>query len=309
MASWRAVIDARIPSEEPEAIAQQWAQRTGFQDLPLVVGIDKLSFVFRVDAESAQKAEAEAEATLKRSFEGAEVVHVHVEPEPVALWTYCLPYDNGAAPNPYWGVCTLAICKPVIRRDAQVGDWVVGTGSKNSPIGDVSGSVVYAMRISAKVSMAEYDVLSRTQLPNKIPVWNHKDRRRRLGDSIYDFESDPPAQRPGVHLADNRATDLGGQYVLLSDHFYYFGDHPIQLHDDLLPIVRQGPGHKSVSNALDVGRFVQWIEGVGVKPNSLKGKPQRDLFVNEAAIAACAADNRKEALEDERLADSGLVDS
>lgn len=305
MSSWHAIIVARIPSEEPEAIPRQWAQRTGFQGLPLVVGIDKLSFAFRVEADSEQKAETEAEATLKRAFEGAEVVHVHVDSEPAILWTYCLPYDDGAAPNPYWGVCTLAICKPVIRRNARVGDWVVGTGSKNSPIGDLSGSVVYAMRVSAKLTMAEYDALTRSRLSNKIPVWNHRDRRRRLGDSIYDFASDPPALRPGVHLMDNRATDLGGQYVLLSDHFYYFGDHPTELPDDLLPIVRQGQGYKSVSNELHVGRFVEWIDGLGVKPNSLMGKPQVDPFVNETAVAACAADNRKEALEDERLGASG----
>ena len=60
------------------------------------------------------------------------------------LYSYCLKHDRGAAPNPFWGVCTLVICKPVIRRTADVGDWVVGFGSKNSPIGDVSGKVVYA---------------------------------------------------------------------------------------------------------------------------------------------------------------------
>ena len=48
------------------------------------------------------------------------------------LFTYCIPIDDGAAPNPYWGICTLVICKPVIRRVANVGDWVVGIGSKNS---------------------------------------------------------------------------------------------------------------------------------------------------------------------------------
>jgi hypothetical protein len=45
------------------------------------------------------------------------------------LFTYCIPYDDGAAPNPFWGLCTLAICKPSIRRVAKEGDWVVGTGS------------------------------------------------------------------------------------------------------------------------------------------------------------------------------------
>ena len=40
------------------------------------------------------------------------------------LYSYCLPYDDGAAPNPFWGTCTLVICKPAIRRTARVGDWI-----------------------------------------------------------------------------------------------------------------------------------------------------------------------------------------
>jgi hypothetical protein len=224
------------------------------------------------------------------------------------LWTYCIPYDDGAAPNPYWGVCTLAICKPFIRRGAQVGDWVVGTGSKHSPIGDASGRVVYAMRVSRKLSMAEYDVLTRRTLTQKLPVWTHRDRRRRLGDSIYDFEADPPTQRLGVHLEGNRTTDLRGLHVLLSDHFHYFGDHPQPLPDDLVAIVKQGQGHRSVSNAPYVGAFVSWLEHLGIKPNKLRGKPQLDLFKDEDTAAACANHRRDEALEDERLERSGLGD-
>ena len=61
------------------------------------------------------------------------------------LFTYVVLHDTGAAPNPFWGTCTLVICKPRIRRAAQVGDWVVGTGSAESPIGDRRKHVVYAM--------------------------------------------------------------------------------------------------------------------------------------------------------------------
>jgi len=58
------------------------------------------------------------------------------------LYSYTIPIDDGAAPNPFWGTCTLAICKPAIRRTAKVGNWVVGLGSKNAPSGDLSGKVV-----------------------------------------------------------------------------------------------------------------------------------------------------------------------
>lgn len=73
------------------------------------------------------------------------------------LYSYCLRWDDGAAPNPFWGVCTLAICKPAIRRTAKVGDWVVGLGSANSPIGNISDSVVYAMRVTDAKSASGTD--------------------------------------------------------------------------------------------------------------------------------------------------------
>ncbi|WP_442940102.1 hypothetical protein [Nostoc sp.] len=36
------------------------------------------------------------------------------------LFSYCLTCDSGAAPNPFWELCTLAICKPRIRRVANI---------------------------------------------------------------------------------------------------------------------------------------------------------------------------------------------
>jgi hypothetical protein len=40
------------------------------------------------------------------------------------FFTYCLRFDDGAAPNPYYGFCTLTICKPAIRRVAKPGERV-----------------------------------------------------------------------------------------------------------------------------------------------------------------------------------------
>lgn len=49
------------------------------------------------------------------------------------LFTYTIPIDDGAAPNPFRGMCSLAICKPGIRRVAKTGDWVAGLGSRMLP--------------------------------------------------------------------------------------------------------------------------------------------------------------------------------
>jgi len=78
------------------------------------------------------------------------------------IYSYVLKIDDGAAPNPYGGVCTLTICKPIIRRKSSVGDWVIGTGSKNAKLSDgkihdFSNHLVYAMKITEKKYLKEYD--------------------------------------------------------------------------------------------------------------------------------------------------------
>jgi hypothetical protein len=69
------------------------------------------------------------------------------------LYTYTIPIDDGAAPNPFRGLCSLAICKPGIRRTARKGDWIAGLGSKTA----LSGRLVYAMRVEEVLSLEEYD--------------------------------------------------------------------------------------------------------------------------------------------------------
>lgn len=207
----------------------------------------------------------------------------------MTLYSYCLRYDDGAAPNPYWGVCTLAICKPAIRKVAKKGDWVVGLGSKRSPVGDKSGQVVYAMKVTKPVlSMAEYDEYCRKDLPEKIPDWRGPDFRRKVGDCIYDFRhGKQPRLRPSVHSEANRETDLRGERVLLSGHFYYFGDQPVPLPKRLLPIVHQTQGRKSHANDEHVDTFVAWIEGRGFRRDAVLGKPQCEAEIMSRSSVEC----------------------
>lgn len=221
----------------------------------------------------------------------------------VTLFSYCIPYDDGAAPNPFWNVCTLVICKPTIRRSAKKGDWIVGTGSVNSPIGNIGGKVVYAMEVNNVMTMQQYDLFTQQSLPNKIPDWGNYDVRRRLGDSIYDFKSQPPSVRDGVHDINNRDRDLRGKMALLSEHFFYFGDAPVDIPDSLRSIIKNGQGHRSRSNDQYAQLFIEWIHSLGYNPNSLLGKPQLDLFLNESLRGTCAEGRCIQADEDERSQD------
>jgi hypothetical protein len=211
------------------------------------------------------------------------------------LFSYCIPYDNGAAPNPFWGLCTLAICKPAIRRVAEIGDWVVGTGSKKSLVGDVSGKVVYAMLVTQKKTMEEYDQFTRSELPNKIPKMDHTDSRRWHGDSIYDFSTPIPSLHPSVHNERHRSTDLIGRFVLLSNHFFYFGDQPVTLPRELRDIAQQQRGYRSHLNAPYVDAFVRWIESLGYPCAVPIGNPQWWSLSNfQASCDACATSRWQE---------------
>src|SRR5690349_15972934 len=127
------------------------------------------------------------------------------------LFTYTIRIDDGAAPNPFRGMCSLAICKPDIRRAAHKGDWVAGLGSKNAPGGDLSGRLVYAMRVEEVVSLEEYDRRASAEWPHRIPNTGSADLSERLGDCIYDYCSGRPVQRAGVHGQINFDTDLDGK--------------------------------------------------------------------------------------------------
>lgn len=220
------------------------------------------------------------------------------------LFSYCIRFDDGAAPNPYWGICTLTICKPLIRRVAKEGDWVAGIGSKNSPIGDISDHVVYAMKITKKMTMQEYDDFCKKKYPKKIPDWYNEDFRHRVGDCIYDFSDElNPKIRKSVHTEKNKEKDLSGKNALISNHFYYFGDKPIPLPDNLKAIIKEGQGHKSTSNKPYTNDFINWIENPSYEINRINGEPQlkEEIMKIEDVCSICSNGRYNEAIKDEEF--------
>nr|WP_198999685.1 hypothetical protein [Flavobacterium sp. ASV13] len=213
------------------------------------------------------------------------------------LFSYVLRYDDGAAPNPFWGICTLAICKPDIRRTANVGDWIIGTGSKNSRLKDgntydLSDSVVYAMKVTEKLSLEDYDKFCRNNLVKKIPKWFSKDYRLRVSDCIYDYsESSIPKLRKSVHNPDNIKRDLGGKSVLLSTHFFYFGEEARLLPQELKYIIRRGQKHLVFDDSEVISKFENWLSQY--KKNKIYAEPQLKFeFVissSEEQIVKCSS--------------------
>ena len=42
------------------------------------------------------------------------------------VYSYTMVVDNGFAPNPTGGICTLAYCMVAMRKTVQTGDYVIG---------------------------------------------------------------------------------------------------------------------------------------------------------------------------------------
>ncbi|MBE0516839.1 MAG: hypothetical protein IBX41_05540 [Methanophagales archaeon] len=188
------------------------------------------------------------------------------------LYSYVVRADSGFAPNPFWGYCTLACCKPVIRRIAEEGDWIVGCGSVGNAGND---KLIYAMKVTEKLTFEQYAEDKRFK--NKNP---HHGLIEERGDNIYYKNKDGKwIQRRSYHRKgleenkNNKDKDLEGKYVLISNHYFYFGKNAKILPEEagLKQIIKQGPGHKSRSIPKEViEKFVVWIEKL---PQGRHGEP------------------------------------
>lgn len=183
------------------------------------------------------------------------------------LFSYVVARDAGFAPNPFYGVCTLATCKPRIRDSAEVGDWVVGTGSAQEKR---VGHIVYAMQVSEVLSFDDYWADSRFQV--KKPHL-HGGLKQAFGDNIYSRDAetgswqqaDSHHSRPcGVPGKANIKRDTSSDRVLVSGDFIYWGNGSI-----LLPqfsgesIIHSTQGHRNKFRPEIVAEFVAWFYSFG----------------------------------------------
>ena len=189
------------------------------------------------------------------------------------LYSYVVRYDSGFAPNPFYGYCSLATCKPDIRRTAQVGDWVVGSGSNDRQV-KRGGHLVYAMRVTDILSFEEYNADQR--FSRKKPYRNGS-RKQSCGDNIY-FRDDATGQwlqRDSFHTtgAGDRhprhvARDTGVNRVLISDHFVYYGGFGPLIPDGLVDVdgrrlCKAGIGRNVFSDQALITEFEAWCGSLG----------------------------------------------
>lgn len=193
------------------------------------------------------------------------------------LWSYKISRDFGFAPNPYFGACTVACCKPRIRKGAAVGDLVVGCGSVQ--LGLV-GRAIYAMRVTEKLTFQEY--WDDERFERKKPSFT-AGRAHGYGDNIYHTNDQGEwIQEDSHHSLDggawnqlNADRDLGSDAVLISTDFVYWGNLAPQIPD----ILRTFDGDDLYPNTRDMrnsysGAFVaataEWFASC---PKGCLGRP------------------------------------
>ena len=188
------------------------------------------------------------------------------------IYSYVVRYDSGFAPNPFYGYCTLATCKPDIRRSAKIGHWIVGSGSNAKQVRR-GGYLVYAMQVTEALSFDEYAQDSRFE--RKKP-FRRGSRKQSCGDNIYFRDSSDCdwCQRDSFHSQENGhrhpghvETDTGVNRVLISTKFVYFGGEgpkfPSGLKDrNSRPLCKSGIGRSRFDDPKLVADLERWLDGL-----------------------------------------------
>lgn len=130
------------------------------------------------------------------------------------IYVYKLTTDNGGAPCVHEGLLSLAICKPHIRTNARMGDWIIGFGGKS--VDELKYKLIYIAKVTAIEEQGHY---------------YRKDQYVDRPDCVYQPAGNGFQYRDGkkYHSAEHLTHDLGQAptferaVTLLSDQFAYFG--------------------------------------------------------------------------------------
>lgn len=179
-------------------------------------------------------------------------------------YSYVVVRDYGFAPNPFWGFLTLATCKPVIRRNANVGDFVIG----HAPAAD-GNKLIYIMKVSKVITFDEY--WNDVKYAIKKPVMNGS-LTRRYGDNIYHHnerhkwvqeDSHHSLEKGKINEYNLKRDTRTTENVLIADEFIYLGKSMIDFPDEFKCCIWTHIGQKRIEG--DVAQSL-WNYLTGLYP-------------------------------------------
>lgn len=206
------------------------------------------------------------------------------------VYMYVVDRDFGFAPNPFHGICTLATCKPIIRRVAKESDWVIGMGGSRL---NATGRCIFAMKVSRSISFNEY--WANPSYRDKRPIRNGS-LKMIVGDNIYhklngvwhqlDSHHSYPDGSANIHNVKN---DTQTDAVLVSDHFFYFGSAALEIP---IPIL-QNLGYANRRNHRTFDSAVAQPLISFIESNSIPNRLLADPFDFDAASSRYSAKDNK----------------
>jgi hypothetical protein len=180
------------------------------------------------------------------------------------IHTYVIDHDLGFAPNPFHGFCTLACCKPDIRKHAKEGDLVLGTGS--APHG-TAGHMCYWMRVDGILTFDEYWSdprfrRKRPELRGTLPtlygdnIYHHN---QQTGDWVQEdsFHSLSAGELQVKNL--HRDTFKTDRVLVGRDFCYWGGSEPPRIPEHLRCFVHTTQGHKNHFSDAEKSALMSWL--------------------------------------------------
>lgn len=203
------------------------------------------------------------------------------------IYRYVVKYDTGVAPNVDGGICTLALCKPRIRRCAKVNSWVVGLWPAPN-----RKRVTYVMQVGEIVPLAKY--WDDRRFAHKKPKDHKRPKGSRTPDNIYWLDSNIILRHVNIYQPDKNGIqrqvntsvhpkpsdwerDLGGVNVLVAKRFWYFGGMAVKLPKRFhcLDLSGSGQGHRIACwEDSKMNAFISWLEGHG---SGVLGTPRNPI--------------------------------
>lgn len=180
----------------------------------------------------------------------------------VTIYSYVVEHDLGFAPNPFHGVCSLACCKPQIRKVAKEGDYIIGTGAARPKLSD---HLTFWMRVERIITFDDY--WADPKFRRKKPTMSGTSFLR-YGDNIYHRNAKGHFQQEySFHSLEDGSVSIGDlnrdtgttDRVLLGRDFAFWGRSGIKLPQELICFVKKGPGHKCNFSAEKVQAFLDWL--------------------------------------------------
>lgn len=211
------------------------------------------------------------------------------------LYRYVIDHDRGFAPNPFFGVCTLACCKPQIRKHAAKGDVIVGFGPKKYGL---DGQMIYWMSVNEITDFQSYwgnpdFLMKRPQMGGSLCLC--------FGDNIYHRcpDSGDWIQEQSFHSDAGSLVGLGNlkrdtgttDSVLVGHEYAYWGNKAQEIPNKFKSLVHRGRGftYKVDSEALKLD-FIEWLRSLpecGFRHDPADwshDKKMKQLLINEAAF-------------------------